>query len=158
MLSLRPVSRVLPGVALCLLVTAAATALQLLESRLAGEAYLEALVLAILLGVAIRTAWTPGERWHTGIAFSAKFLLEVAVVLLGASVSARTVVALGPALLGGIVVVVAVAILTSYAISRALGLAQRMATTSRPRSRSPRCWAWWWCCCCRSWFRCYCFR
>ena len=126
-LSLHSTTRVLPGVALCLLVTAAATALQFLETRLAGEAYLEALVLAILLGVAIRTAWTPGERWHTGIAFSAKFLLEVAVVLLGASVSARTVVALGPALLGGIVVVVAVAILTSYAISRALGLPQRLA-------------------------------
>ncbi len=59
-------------------------------------------MLAILLGVAIRTAWTPGRRWLPGISFSAKTLLEVAVVLLGASVSARTVLALGPALLGGI--------------------------------------------------------
>ena len=117
----------LPGLLLCLLVTAVASALQFVEVSLAGEAYLEALVLAILLGVAIRTAWTPGDRWHAGIAFSAKILLEVAVVLLGASVSIATVLALGPALLGGIVAVVAVAIVTSYAIGRALGLPQRMA-------------------------------
>jgi uncharacterized integral membrane protein (TIGR00698 family) len=121
------VVRVLPGLLLCLLVTALASLLQSVEVRLVGQAYLEALVLAILLGVAIRTAWTPGERWHAGIVFSAKTLLEVAVVLLGASVSARTVVALGPALLGGIVLVVAVAIATSYGIGRALGLPQRMA-------------------------------
>ena len=61
------------------------------------------------------------------MAFSAKILLEIAVVLLGAAVSARTVLALGPALLGGIVLVVAVAIATSYAIGRLLGLPQRMA-------------------------------
>ncbi len=99
----------------------------MVEIRLAGQAYLEALVLAILLGVALRTAWTPGPRWHPGIAFSAKTLLEIAVVLLGASVSARTVLALGPRLLVGIMLVVAVAIVTSYGISRALGLRQRMA-------------------------------
>ena len=117
----------LPGVLLCLLVTLGAGALQYIEVKFAGQAYLEALVLAILLGVAIRTAWTPGPRWHPGVAFSARILLEVAVVLLGASVSAHTVLGLGPALLGGIVLVVAVAIGTSYGISRAFGLPVRMA-------------------------------
>jgi len=97
------------------------------ETRLAGQAYLEALVLAILLGVAIRTAWEPGALWHDGIAFAAKFLLEIAVVLLGAAVSARTVAALGPALLLGIVLTVAIAIAASYGIGRALGLPNRMA-------------------------------
>ena len=77
----------LPGLVLCILVTAGAGALQLVEVRLVGDAYIEALVLAILLGVALRTAWTPGERWQPGVAFSAKTLLETAVVLLGASVS-----------------------------------------------------------------------
>ena len=123
----RPALRLLPGILLCIAVTASAALLQAAEVRLAGAPYLEALVLAILLGVAIRTAWTPGPRWHPGVAFSAKTLLEIAVVLLGASVSARTVLALGPALLAGIVGVVAVAIATSYAISRAFGLPQRMA-------------------------------
>ena len=123
---MHPIGRLFPGTCLCLLITATAIALQRLEVSLAGEAYLEALVLAILLGVAVRTVWTPGPRWLPGIAFSARILLEVAVVLLGASVSARTVLALGPELLAGIVLVVAVAIATSYGISRALGLPQRM--------------------------------
>ena len=121
------VARLLPGVGLCLVVTALAVVLQAVEVRIAGEAYLEALVLAIVLGVAIRTVWEPGAVWQPGMVFSARILLEVAVVLLGASVSARTVLALGPALLGGIVLVVAVAIATSYGIGRALGLKQRMA-------------------------------
>lgn len=123
----RSILRLLPGVLLCLFVTSIAGVLQAIEVWIAGEAYLEALVLAILLGVAIRTAWTPGPRWHPGVAFSAKTLLEIAVVLLGASVSVRTVLALGPELLGGIVAVVAVAIATSYGICRALRLPQRLA-------------------------------
>ncbi len=122
-----PIPRLLPGLLLCIVVTFAASLLQAVEVRLAGQAFLEALVLAILLGVAVRTAWTPDERWRPGVAFSAKILLEVAVVLLGASVSAATVLALGPALLGGIVATVAVALAASYAIGRALGLRPRLA-------------------------------
>ena len=127
MLNKLPLIRLLPGIILCFLVTLAASVLQIAEQRIAGEAYLEALVLAILLGVTIRTAWMPGPRWRPGIAFSAKTLLEIAVVLLGAAVSVRTVLALGPDLLLGIVGIVVVAIATSYGISRAFGLPQRMA-------------------------------
>lgn len=119
--------RLVPGLALCLGVTLLATLLQGIERRLVGQPYLEALVLALVLGVAIRTAWTPGPLSAPGIQFGAKVLLEIAVVLLGASVSAATVLALGPALLVGIAGLVAVAIASSYAIGRALGLPQRMA-------------------------------
>jgi uncharacterized integral membrane protein (TIGR00698 family) len=104
-----------------------AIALQTLEVHFSGQAYIEALVLAILLGVAIRTAWQPVPRFIPGIAFSAKFLLEFAVVMLGASVSATTVWALGPILLVGIASVVAMALGISFIICRALGLPLRMA-------------------------------
>ena len=120
-------TRVLPGLLLCIAITLAATVLQIVETRLVGQPYLEALVLAILLGVVVRTAWTPGPRWRPGIELSAKTLLEIAVMLLGASVSVQAVQALGLALIGGIVVIVLVAITTSYAICRALGIARRMA-------------------------------
>jgi uncharacterized integral membrane protein (TIGR00698 family) len=116
-----------PGIGLCVFVTIAATFLQSLEIRWAGEAYLEALVLAILLGVAIRTVWEPGAFWHDGIAFSSKILLEIAVVMLGAAVSARTVAALGPALILGIVLTVVLALGVGYAISRLCGLHSKMA-------------------------------
>ncbi len=83
-------------------------------------------MLAILLGVAIRTVWEPGALWHDGIVFSSKILLEIAVVMLGAAVSARTVAALGPALIAGIVLTVLIAIAVSYGISRLCGLHSKM--------------------------------
>ncbi|WP_242416532.1 YeiH family protein [Sphingomonas panni] len=117
----------MPGIGLCLAVTGAAYALESGERALAGKAWLEALVLAILIGTAIRSLWTPGDKWHDGITFSARYLLEVAVVLLGASVSATTILAAGVPLLVGIAGVVASAILLSFAIGRLLGLPTRMA-------------------------------
>ena len=48
-------------------------------------------------------------------------------MLLGASVSAATVMAAGPALLGGIAAVVVLAIAASYGLGRMLGLPHRMA-------------------------------
>ena len=118
---------VMPGIALCAIVTAAAYALEGAERAIVGRAWLEALVLAIVIGTAVRSLWTPDAKWHAGIAFSAKYLLEVAVVSLGASVSAATIFAAGPALLLGIVGVVASAILLSFGIGRLLGLPTRMA-------------------------------
>jgi uncharacterized integral membrane protein (TIGR00698 family) len=119
--------RLSPGILLCIAITIVAILLQTVEVRFAGQTYLEALVLAILLGVVIRTAWTPAKRFVPGIAFSAKFLLEVAVVMLGASVSVATVLALGPILLVGIASVVAIALGSSFIICRGLGLPLRMA-------------------------------
>ena len=120
-------SRLMPGILLCAGVTLVALGLARLEEVLFGRAWLEALVLAILLGTVVRTAWKPGPRWKPGIDFSAKMLLEVAVVLLGASLSAATILAVGPWLLLGIAVVVAVAITASYGLCRLFGLPRRMA-------------------------------
>ena len=122
------ISKYAPGIILCLVVTAAAFGLQAVEARVFGRAWLEALVLAILLGTAIRSVWTPSIHWQAGIDFSAKILLEIAVVLLGASVSAAALAAAGPALLIGIAAVVAVTILASYGVGRLFGLPHCMAT------------------------------
>jgi uncharacterized integral membrane protein (TIGR00698 family) len=119
--------RLAPGVVLCIALTAVAMLLQAIEVHFAGQPYLEALVLAILLGVAVRTVWQPGPVWSPGIAFSAKFVLEFAIVMLGAAVSVTTIVALGPILIVGIASIVALSIGCSYAICRALALPRRMA-------------------------------
>lgn len=116
----------LPGILLCVALAVIAAVMEAIEVRLFHEPYLEALVLAIILGVVVRSFWTPGALWDDGIRFSSKILLEIAVVLLGASISVATVVALGPLLLGGIALIVAVAIATSYGICRGLGLPQKM--------------------------------
>ncbi|MGN6277360.1 MAG: YeiH family protein, partial [Sphingomonas sp.] len=119
--------RHLPGIMLCTAITALAFVAERVEHHLFGRAWLEALVMAILIGVAVRTLWTPGERWRPGIETSAKLLLEIAVVLLGASVSAATVLAAGPVLLIGIAAIVMLAIGASFIIGRLLGLPRRMA-------------------------------
>ena len=121
------IAELAPGVALCAAVSLAAMGLQALEEHWAGRPYLEALVIAILFGTLLRTLWTPGPRWTPGIGFSAKALLEVAVMLLGASISFQAVAQAGVGLVLGIAAVVAVALGASYGLCRGLGLPKRMA-------------------------------
>jgi len=116
-----------PGVLLCMGVTAVAAALQQAEEAVFGAAWLESLVIAILLGTAIRSCWAPGERWSAGIRFSSKTLLEIAVVTLGVNVSAHMISEAGAGLLIGIVAVVFLSLWISYGFGRALGLPRKMA-------------------------------
>ncbi|MBR1147301.1 putative sulfate exporter family transporter [Bradyrhizobium sp. AUGA SZCCT0431] len=116
----------IPGIALCGAITAVSLGAQLVEERIFAHPYVEALVIAILLGMAIRTAWHPSERWRSGIAFSAKQLLEVAVMLLGASVSFAAIVASGYLLVAAIVATVAIMLAVSYGLSRMLGLPTKL--------------------------------
>lgn len=122
-----PGGRLIPGLLLCGAVTLAALGLERVEAGLFGHAWLEALVLAILVGALVRTLWTPSQRWTPGITFGAKTLLEIAVVLLGASVSVGAIISAGPLLLVGIAAVVVIAIAASYGMGRLLGLPHRMA-------------------------------
>ncbi|MFN3932340.1 MAG: YeiH family protein [Brevundimonas sp.] len=117
----------IPGLLACVAVAVAAVAVQALELRLLGRGWVDAVVLAILIGAVVRSLWTPPAALRPGIEFSARTLLEVAVVLLGASVSAATVIAIGPGLLLGTAVVVTLAIGVSYGIGRLLRLPRRMA-------------------------------
>lgn len=119
--------KIRPGVMLCLLVTLAAIGLTSIERDVIGHVWLEPLVLAILLGAAVRTAWTPDVRFKAGIDFSAKTLLEAAVVLLGASVSAATLSSLGVSFVVGVLLLVVVGIVVGFGVGRALGLNPRMA-------------------------------
>jgi uncharacterized integral membrane protein (TIGR00698 family) len=109
-------------------VTLASAALAWLEARLFGHAWVETLVIAILLGTAIRSLWVPPAYLQSGIAYAGKQMLEFAVVLLGASVSALTILAAGPVLLLSVILVVVGALSASYLIGRALKLPAKMAT------------------------------
>ncbi|MDB5775701.1 MAG: Conserved hypothetical integral rane protein [Herbaspirillum sp.] len=122
-----PLTAPLPGIALCLLVTGGSFVVQKIEILYFGRAWLESLVLAILLGCAVRSCLPLSPRFAPGIQFGAKFLLEVAVVLLGASVSAKAIAGEGFSLVAGIAAVVVLAVCASYAICRTLKLPHRMA-------------------------------
>ena len=128
-LSTGVIAKVVPltrGVALCGLVTLVAVTIQAVEETLFEHPYIEAIVIAILLGTAIRTFWEPDRKWRAGIAFTAKQLLEVAVALLGASLTFAAITASGFALLGSVVALVILALAASFGIARALGLPVRL--------------------------------
>jgi uncharacterized integral membrane protein (TIGR00698 family) len=118
---------VLPGVVLCVAITLAAIAAGSLEHALAGRAWIEPLVLAILLGAVVRTAWTPGPRWKPGIDLCAKQVLEFAIVLLGITLDIPLLLRAGPALAAGIVVAVFAALAAGYGLGVTLGLRRKLA-------------------------------
>lgn len=115
-----------PGVGLCIAIAAVASLVQYAEERVIGHAIIEAIVVAILLGMVVRTIRPPDERYEPGIAFSAKQVLEFAVFLLGASVNLPELLRAGPALLGGIILIVALALGFGYTMGRAFGLAPKL--------------------------------
>ena len=116
-----------PGVLLCIALAFVSLVVQRVEEMLVGQAIVEAIVIAILLGMLVRTIRPPAGRFAAGIAFSAKQLLEVAVLLLGASVNLPELLRAGPALLGGIVAIVAIALALGFGIGRVLGLPAKLA-------------------------------
>ncbi len=120
-------SGLVPGIALVIAIGLVAAGAQAIEERLLGHAVIEALVIAILLGVVVRNVREVPASADPGIAFSAKQVLEFAIVLLGASVDVASLVAAGPTLLVAILAVVVIGISASFAIGRAIGLHRRLA-------------------------------
>jgi uncharacterized integral membrane protein (TIGR00698 family) len=115
------------GVGLSAAIALLAMLLQRVEERVVGHAIIEGLVIAILVGMLVRTVWLPAPQFIEGIAFSSKQVLEFAVLLLGASVNLPELLRAGPALLAGIVVVVVLGLSGGVAIGRVLGLAPKLA-------------------------------
>jgi uncharacterized integral membrane protein (TIGR00698 family) len=121
------VHRLLPGLGLAAVVSLASLGIAAVETRVLGHPVIEALVVAILLGMVVRTSWTPPARMDAGVGFAAKQLLEVAILLLGASVDLPLLLRAGPALAVGIVLLVVLGICASYTIGRAMGLPHTLA-------------------------------
>lgn len=122
-----PIQRFLPGLALTALIAVTALGGASLENRIFGHPIIEGLVLAILLGMFLRTVWKPPVQVAPGVRFAAKDLLEVAVCLLGVSVDLPLLLAAGPALAIGIVLLVVFGLAFSYALGRLAGLPKKLA-------------------------------
>lgn len=97
------------------------------ETRLFGHPVIEGLVVAILIGMIVRTAWTPPARASAGVRFAAKEVLEVAIVLLGASVDLPLLLRSGPSLAIGIILLVVIGLSASYGVGRLVGLPHKLA-------------------------------
>jgi uncharacterized integral membrane protein (TIGR00698 family) len=116
-----------PGLALALALSVAAVVLANVEEKVAGHQVIEALVLALLLGVVARNLFSRPQPLIAGTGFAAKQVLELGVGLLGASVDFRQVLSAGPSLVILALAGVAGGIAVSYLSGRALGLPERLA-------------------------------
>lgn len=116
-----------PGLALAIALAWVSVGIAAIETQWLGYTVLDALVIAILGGMLLRAALPASEWMEPGIDFAAKELLEVAIVLLGASVDLPALVRAGPALIAGILILVGVGLTASYGIGRALRLPHPLA-------------------------------
>lgn len=123
----RGLLRLFPGIALSIGVATAALAAEHLQQHLVGRAWLEALVLAIVLGMVLRTAWNPPAHFQAGVDCAAKTVLEIAVALMGATISYAVIKGAGIPLLFGVAILVASAIIGGFLLGRILGLPRKMA-------------------------------
>ncbi|MEZ4497427.1 MAG: putative sulfate exporter family transporter [Thermomicrobiales bacterium] len=121
------VARLWPGVALCAAIAAGAWLVAMLEERLFTYAVIEAVVLALLAGMLIRTRWIPAPRFAPGIAFTAKPLLEFGIVLLGASLDLRLLQEAGGRLLLTVLITTATALGIGIWLGRKAGLTTNLA-------------------------------
>ncbi|HEX4932664.1 MAG TPA: putative sulfate exporter family transporter [Gemmatimonadaceae bacterium] len=111
-----------PGVALTLMLAAVGVALSAVLHRAVGRAAPDAIVIALVAGVAVRAAWLPGASVRPGVAFSGKTVLEWAIVLLGLTTDLRSFAQTGAPLLLGIVAIVAAVLAGGFVVGRASGL------------------------------------
>jgi len=124
---LRDSGRLLPGIGASIVVSIVAVIGGWLQSIWLGRAVVEPLVLAIIVGMLVRSInGMPVER-EPGVRFVGKEVLEVAVFLLGATLDAPKLFASGPTLALGIVATVVVALIVGFGIGRAAGLPPRLA-------------------------------
>lgn len=120
-------TRLLPGLALCVAIAIAARGLQAVEVAWLGRAWVDSLVLAILVGTVVRSGVDVPARANAGIDFAAKPVLEVAIVLLGLTLDVPLLLRAGPLLLVVIVGAVAIALAGGYLVGRWIGLSPTLA-------------------------------
>lgn len=108
--------------ALAMAVTLVSLGIAELEVLIFGYPVLEPLVLALILGVVIRSLWQPPEQAEPGIAFSAKEVLEFAIVLIGFSLALGTLVDAGIPLAIAILTCVVATLLLGIGIGKVAGL------------------------------------
>jgi uncharacterized integral membrane protein (TIGR00698 family) len=119
--------RLLPGLGLAAVIGVAAWLVQRGEEVALGVAVIEGLVVAILLGMLWRNAFGVGPAASPGVSYTAREVLEFAIVVLGASVDLPALLRAGPQVLLAIVVAVVVGITASTTIGRTIGLPRKLA-------------------------------
>lgn len=107
-------------------VAAAAFFIGSAQIAVTGHVWLDALVAAIVLGTALHTGFGLAPRLRSGVQFASRLPLEIAIVLLGASVSLQVIGGSGGAVVCTIAALVLFALLAGYVCGRVFGLPPRI--------------------------------
>ena len=118
---MKKVVKYLPGMAIALVLAAAAKGLEALE-KAAGLHFIGASVIALFLGMIINHFRKPSAATAPGIKFTSKKILKFAIILLGASLNIRTVLSVGRFSLTVMLFTLATCFGLGYLIGKALGL------------------------------------
>lgn len=118
--ALRAVPGYLPGLALVVTTAILASLLGQIST------VLEAIVWAILIGVAVRNLVGQPPAAEAGVKFASKQLLELSIVLLGAAVNFSEILVAGPRILLLALLAVGLGIVASTMIGRAFGLSGKL--------------------------------
>lgn len=118
---MKKVVKYLPGMAIALVLAAAAKGLEALE-KAAGLHFIGASVIALFLGMIINHFRKPTAATAPGIKFTSKKILKFAIILLGASLNIRTVLTVGRFSLTVMVFTLATCFGLGALIGKALGL------------------------------------
>ncbi|MCL4504952.1 MAG: putative sulfate exporter family transporter [Chloroflexi bacterium] len=116
-----------PGIGLSVVIAISALLLQGAETKLLGQPVIEGLVIAILLGMIIRTFWNVSSHFQPGVGFSSKHVLHFAIVLLGITIDLPSLLKAGPVMLIAVIAVVFMSIFASSQIGRLFGLNPKLA-------------------------------
>ena len=117
----------IPGLLSAATIAALAYLVAFVEGAIGGQVWFDALVVSIILGTTARTVLPLRPTLDPGIHFAAKMILEIAIVLLGASASASMIADAGVPVIGMVVSLVLLSLAVSYGISRAFGLSRQLA-------------------------------
>lgn len=93
-----------------------------------GVTVVEALVIALIGGMLIRLRWRPPSPFEPGLNYASKGLLELAIVLLGASLSFTDLGPAGLKLIGYVVLTVGVILGLGIILGERLGLGRRLSS------------------------------
>ncbi len=111
-----------PGVALCLILAIPCWYLGTLVPVVGGP------VFAILLGMLISIFWKSHGKAKSGIGFTSKYVLQMAVVLLGFGLNLNQIAQVGSLSLPIILSTIATALIVAFVVSKALRIPGKIAT------------------------------
>lgn len=110
------------GVVLCAVIAVVATAIGRFVP-IVGSA-IPAVVIGVVVGICIK----PDERFRPGITYSSKFLLQLAVAVLGTQLSLSSIVEVGIESLPVMLISLTVCLLMAWLLGRALGIDRELRT------------------------------